>query len=391
MEELKELLENYFIQKSKDKELYYSIKDGIKNFKSFITDKLGYTMIVRNDFIKLEKLPGIAESWMGIEEFKDKNEYVFLLLILMFLEDKSKEEQFLLSHAIDYISANSISGTVEWTDYKIRRQLVTVMKFCIKLQLFIVNEEEEKDFAQNETTEALYENTGLSKYLVRSFPMDMMKCRDYKDIEDYNKDLLDSERGFVRRNRVYRRLLLSPIVYNEGATDEDYDYIKKGRSRIEEDFNHYLDWTLHVHKNGALMVPAENENLKNSFPSTAGISDVVLNINKMLYGMVKTGDLKRQTNDLITLSEEDFKELLHDVKVKKGHGWSKEYRECSEEKLYTEVISYMSGFSMLQKSDELCIYPLVSKVIGDYPKDYPISDQDFSEAAIGKVGDGDEQ
>jgi len=292
------------------------------------------------------------------------------MLMLMFLEDKGKEEQFLLSHVVEYISANSVSGEIDWTEYRIRRQLVNVIKYGINLSLFNVDEQEEKDFAQNEETEALYENTGLSKYVVRIFPIDIMKCRDYKDLEDYNKDILDSERGFIRRNRVYRRLLLSPVVYNEGAEDEDYAYIKNFRARIEEDFRNYFNWSLQVHRNGALVVPSENENIKNGFPSTAGISDVVLHVNKRLYEAVKNRELKREANDVIIMTEENFRALLMSVKNIKGQGWSKEYRECSEDKLYSEVITFMESFSMIEKKDKLYIYPLIAKLIGDYFEDY---------------------
>lgn len=370
MEELKQLLDSYFILKNKDKELYYSIKDASKNYKNFITEKLGYNLIIRNDFIKLEKLPGRAEAWMGIEEFKDKNEYVFFMLILMFLEDKAKEEQFLFSHILEYISSNSENNTVDWTEYKTRRQLVNVIKQCINLDLFLVDEEDEKDFAQNEETEALYENTGISKYVIKNFSIDIMKCRDYRDLEESNSSLIDTERGFMRRNRVYRRLLLCPIVYNEGAEDEDYAYIKNFRSRIEEDFKNYLNWTLQVHRNGALVIPEDNENLKNCFPSNSGISDVVLHLNKKIYSMVKNGDMHREANDAVIISEENFRNILNEVKETKSHGWSKEYRECNEEKLYQQVVYYMESFSMIDKKDKIYIYPLIAKVVGDYPEDF---------------------
>ncbi|HBA96832.1 MAG TPA: TIGR02678 family protein, partial [Lachnospiraceae bacterium] len=43
--------------------------------------------------IKLEKTMTKPENWMGILEFKEKTEYIFLCLVLMFLEDKEPEEQ----------------------------------------------------------------------------------------------------------------------------------------------------------------------------------------------------------------------------------------------------------------------------------------------------------
>ena len=70
MKELEILLENYWISKDENKELYYRIKDSIPNFKTFLAEKLGYQVIVNPNLIKLEKLPGKAEAWMGIKILK---------------------------------------------------------------------------------------------------------------------------------------------------------------------------------------------------------------------------------------------------------------------------------------------------------------------------------
>ena len=72
-----DLLENYLILKERDKDLYYDIKDNIDKYKSFIYDNLAYDIIIKDDFIKLEKIPGIPEESMGISEFteiKEENE-----------------------------------------------------------------------------------------------------------------------------------------------------------------------------------------------------------------------------------------------------------------------------------------------------------------------------
>lgn len=37
-----------------------------------------------------------TENWMGILEFHHKIEYVFFCIVLMFLEEKEAEEQFVL-------------------------------------------------------------------------------------------------------------------------------------------------------------------------------------------------------------------------------------------------------------------------------------------------------
>lgn len=371
MDELKQLLENYFIIKDKDKELYYSIKDNYKNFKRFITEKLGYEMLIRGDFIKLEKLPGKAEGWMGISDFSEIREYVFFMLLLIFLEDKNKEEQFLLSHVTEFILSNAIGDKVDWTDYRTRRSLIKVMKFALKLGIIIVNDGNENDFAKDNSTEVLYESTGISKYMVRNFSINIMECKSYKDLEQINMNFVDNERGFFRKSRVYRRLLLSPIIYNEGAEDEDYIYIKNYRNIIETDFRKYLNWDLHVHRNGALVIPSENDRLKEVFPSNSGISDIILHLNKKIFCEVKSNKLHRKVNDIIILNKEEFKKIIKELKNEKSIGWSKEYRECSLDKLMNDILKYMKEFLMVDEDeDNIIIYPLVGKIIGDYPSDY---------------------
>ena len=93
MRTLEILLERRWILKSRDRELYYQIRDELGNVKKFLTEKLGYQVIVNPYLIKVEKMPAKPESWMGIREFTDPIEYVFFCMVLMFLEEKEAEEQ----------------------------------------------------------------------------------------------------------------------------------------------------------------------------------------------------------------------------------------------------------------------------------------------------------
>ena len=375
MEELKELLENYFILKEDNKELYYTVKDNYKTFKTFITDKLGYELLIRGDFIKLEKLPGKPEGWMGIDAFGEIKEYIFFMLLLMFLEDKNKEDQFLLSHITEYISSNYFGEKVDWTDYSTRRSLIKVMKFALDEKILIVNDGEEEEFVKNNSTEVLYESTGLSKYMVRNFPMDIMKCKSYKDLVDDHGEYVDIDRGFTRKNRVYRRLLLSPVVYNEsvineGNINEDYIYIKNYRNIIEEDFRKYLNWKLHVHRNASLIVLGDKDRFKNVFPNNSTLSDIVLQLNNKLRKLIENKALVINTNSIAELTNEEFKDIVKELKESMGHGWSKEFREGTLDKLYSEVLQFMKDFSMITEDKNIQIYSLVGKIIGDYPMDY---------------------
>ena len=121
MNVLEELMNQRWISKRKEREKYYRIKDEAGNIKEFIREKLGYRLIENGMLIKLEKIPGEALPWMGIDEFSDQKEYAFFCLILMFLEDKEVEEQFVLSQLTEYIAAQYPGEGIEWTVYENRR------------------------------------------------------------------------------------------------------------------------------------------------------------------------------------------------------------------------------------------------------------------------------
>jgi uncharacterized protein (TIGR02678 family) len=115
MKEFETLLDKRWVLKSEDKDLYYKVRDAIGEIRRFATDKMGCQVIENSLLVKLEKIPAIPESCMGIEEFTSQEEYAFLCILLMFLEDKDAEEQFILSQLTEYIASNMPQGSVDWT------------------------------------------------------------------------------------------------------------------------------------------------------------------------------------------------------------------------------------------------------------------------------------
>lgn len=374
MKELDILFERYWILKEQDKELYYQIRDAVSELRSFLTEKLGYQIIVTPQLIKLEKLPGKLESWMGIEPFDDRMEYCFLCLVLMFLEDKGKEEQFLLSEVTEFIEGTFPGNEkIDWTLYRHRRYLIKVLRFAIDMGMIKVNDGDDQGFANAQDAEVLYENTGVSMYFMRNFIGNIM---GYDNIEDFENDEwidADKDRGRIRRNRVYRRIIMSPAVYNEGVDDADYLYIKNYRNMIQNDIEKYFQSEFHVHKNGAFLVLNDDKNYKNAFPENKAISDIVLQMNKIIVEKIKRDNLDKAESDIITVSKQYFDRLVKEVRDNYVLGWSKEYREMKVDKLCDEVMKYMRDFSMIQIDEnfnEVKIMPLVGKITGKYPADF---------------------
>ena len=60
----------------------------------------------------------------------------------------------------------------------------------------------------DEAGEVLYENTGASRYFMKSFSKDIMEYTKPEDFRESDWFEVDEDRGFARRHRVYKRLIL---------------------------------------------------------------------------------------------------------------------------------------------------------------------------------------
>ena len=366
-----DLLENYLILKERDKDLYYDVKDNIDKYKSFIYDSLAYDIIIKDDFIKLEKIPGIPEEWMGINEFTEIKEYIFFILLITFLEDKNKEEQFILSSITEYIEHNYPDEKIEWTIFKNRKSLIKVMKFAIDIGIIKKNDGSEEEFSKSETGDVLYESTGLSRYIVRRFSKNIEDSESYEDLLGDEFSGISKDLGTVRKNRVFRRLLLSPVVYNDENDNGDYDYIKSKRSFIRNTFEENLGWDIHIHKNGALAVLENSNEVKDIFPNKKGESAAVLFINKEVRRNINSGNLKKEDNDTVVMSNSEFDEFIIEVRKTHGHGFTKTLRDVSEQVFINIIRNFMKDFSMIREEKDFTILmPIIGKVLGEYPEDY---------------------
>lgn len=94
MNEIRTLMEKFWICRDSDKETFYKVKRDIPNFQRFIREQLGWKLIHTEKLLKLEKRPAHAEAFMGISEFTDIRDYCILCVVLMYLEDAEEGRQF---------------------------------------------------------------------------------------------------------------------------------------------------------------------------------------------------------------------------------------------------------------------------------------------------------
>ncbi len=297
----------------------------------------------------------------------------YLCILLMFLEDKGKEEQFVLSQFTEFIQGNYHAENNDRLDViSTSKMLNQSVEVCSSKGIIKINDGDENKFAYNNEIEVLYESTGISRYFVRNFTMNILNYNSYKDIENEEWGYIETDRGIIRRQRVYRRLMMSPIVYNEGIDDVDYDYIKKQKGSIANDLESYLNYNLHLHRNGALIVLEQEKNMKDTFPGGKAISDIVLLFNSIIIQKLKNGELIVKANDTILISNTFFENLIEELILLYSKGWTKEYREMDYKQLCVEVKKYMESFNMIKvlMGKEIEILPLTGKIIGRYPENF---------------------
>jgi len=373
MREFEALLENFWIIKEQNQDLYQQVKDALPALKPVIENKLGYRLVVTPYFIKMEKIPGQAEAWMGIRLFDQPLEYALLCLLLAFLEDYGAQEQFILSQLTEFLQSTfPDTEKVDWTLYRHRLSLVKVLNFAVEMGFIKVDYGDNNAFSSEPETEVLYEATGLSRYFVRNFSQNILSYQNWQDLERDEGFNLDPDRGALRRHRVYRRLFLSPVLLSEGPDDPDFLYLKNFRTFFQKDVEALLGGALHIHNTAAVLLLDAEKNFKDTLPDQKVISGIAIQVCTELRRLVTAGVLTPGLDDTILIARDRLEKVIDTCRELYSAGWSKEFRELPADRLYQELITYMNSFTLLEtvNKQEIRILPTAGKFSGAYPEDF---------------------
>lgn len=372
MNVLEKMLSERWFVKAVNKEEYYQVKDGIGKYQTLLSEKLGYHIIVNPYVIKLEKIPAVPENWMGIMEFNEPMDYVFFCLTLMFLEDKEIEGQFILSQLTEFMQSTWKQSDIDWTIYQNRRCLVKVLKYCVKCGILQVYDGSEDSFKNDSQADVLYLNTGVSRYFMRNFTKDITGFSAPEDFIGEDWFGLDEDRGIIRRQRVYRRLLMSMGMERTEETEEDFAYIRTyGKKNIEKDFAGLLDCELQIYRNQAFLILSEDTNMGKCFPETNSLSDIALLIAHMIRDMVGRGELEPDMQDRIFMQENQFLDIIETCKKTYQSGFAKLYREMTAKEFCRAVMEYLTQMELIEtREGRVRIRAAFGRVVGVYPENF---------------------
>lgn len=373
MKELEVLLNQRWVLKSENKELYYQLRDAIGDIRKYASDKLGCQVTENALMVKMEKIPVIPETFMGIQDFSSKEEYAFFCILLMFLEEKDTQEQFILSQLTEYISANMPGEPVDWTVYTSRRRLIKVLRYAVTQGIVSITDGADDAFMEDATGEVLYENTGASRYFMRNFSKDIT---DYGRPEDFLESdwfAMDEDRGIARRHRVYKRLLFAPGMYRWNGSEEDFEYLKYYGRRLTEDLEQNFDCHVHIHRGSAYVMLQDDCRMGNAFPGNNVLSDIILLCLSEIRTRIEQKEWKVQKDEICIVDTVSFEQMIQSVRQQHGQGFSKNYREMPDSEFINTVMSAMELWMFIKRDEpahQVEIYPAAGKLQGRYPKDF---------------------
>lgn len=384
MKELEILLSRRWVLKSEERELYYELRDAMGELRRFVSEKLGCQLIENALLIKMEKIPALPETFMGILEFSSQEEYAFLCVLLMFLEDKDAQESFILSQLTEYISANMPGGAVDWTLYTSRRHLIKVLRYAAAQGILRVTDGTDNAFMDAPDGEVLYENTGASRYFMRNFSKDIAAYTSPDDFCDSDWFAMDEERGIARRHRVYRRLLFAPSMYQRDGAEEDFEYLKYYGRRLSEELERMFDCQVHIHKCSAYLMAGEECRMGAVFPENKMLSDILLLCCAEIRRRIEQNEWILQTDEICVVDAVLFEQMLIEIKQTYGAGFLKNFREMPQGEFVRTVIEELEYWMFIRQDaalHEIQIYPAAGKISGSYPKDFVEGQRDEQQMA----------
>lgn len=367
--EIKALLYNFWIMKDTDRDLYYQIKSNQNPIKNFISKNLGSNLIIHDRFIKLEKIPTVIKTNGGINNFTSVLEYVILMIMLLFLEDKTRGDYFILSDLIEYVKNTSITLELnhipDWNKVQDRRCLSNVILFLEELEIIRLKDAGKVSFIENKDAEMLYESLGTSNYLMRMFDDNI---NDLTAPEDFIKNefiIQDEDKGDIRRYKVFRNILYTPAVSSRDISLNELDYIKKNRNYIKSEIDKNLNMEVEITHNLTILYDEESNNEKNNFPNSKKLTEIVLMINDRLLQEIKNGKIMLDDFETAIIKEDYFTSIIRDIKRTKASYIGKTLLKETDRRFYEIVLEYMQKYNFVEKiGDEIVIYPTISRIIG---------------------------
>jgi len=362
------LLNRPWITKDADPELYYWIKDQYAELRDWFAEYAGFSLLLTRTMAKLDKAPVKGQPWMGFREFRETRDYAFFTYGLWYLESKTEMDQFVLTDMVTHIREQMLSAgiMVAWDNYYHRMSMVRALKKLKQLGVLLAVDGDEGDWAHDASRNVLYECSPNARYVLRQFPDELRRSDDYHHLNELVA-YADTEDGRKRRlrHRIYRRLLLEPVVHDRSWDTEEQRYVQTQRRSLLDQLQRMFGFEGTRYREGLLFFHPELTGEGELFPTPAAISDLVLLLAGHLRRKLHLGHAAYVLEDdgTIELTRSDLEQALLELKEAHQDYWSKEHREMSAIGLADELTAHMVewGLGEWRSPGRFVIFPVVSR------------------------------
>lgn len=331
MSELSTLINRIWISKN-DSE-FYEIKSFVRKNKeelSLLMKRFAWQIISEPNIIYIRKyndsIPSLKDQ--GIQSFKNKLDYINLMIVFMYMTRSSGNVLFTLEELLAYMKLIITEEEIE-TDLKSRHftySLYRVLSYMEEVNLIERMDGKLKDLldGDQQTPGILYKNTGLYHYFLGQSDRDVTLTREQK---------------------LYQKLYAHTVV---SINEKEYDYLKKHAGIIEEDFKLLTDESIELvfGRDYAYI----NHNEGNHFPNEHNKKDWMLL--RVLKKIKEAGQN--------SLTQEYFFRLLEQVRTEDSIFWTQEMIRWGKRSFESYCFTQLKNKNFLEeRGEEIHIHPAI--------------------------------
>ncbi|MFF2533772.1 TIGR02678 family protein [Brevibacillus sp. NPDC058079] len=388
------LLEQYILERKYYPEEYRTILRYERKIRKFFSENFGYKFFVGTESVKLEKVPATVKGWMGFQdELKSPLDYMYLMAVFSYLENKTPEEMFLIGELAEEVreflkgkSDDEEIYDVDWKNRSQRLSFVWALKLCQNLDLVKLLDGSEDDFKDSEDARVLYRSTDLIKYYSRALSNPIAEYLHYEDLlqDGLSKDEI--------KHSLMRKLYFQPVLYIDDLTENEKKYIsERGQAeRIEQLIEENTLFYLERYRDVWLLVSENTYNFVHQFPKTQISSEgiAVLHLATIVKEEVSQGSLLKGSY-VLELSYSQYEEILLKTKERFSLGWSNKLNQLTLRSLGELLLGFMEEWELAQFNKETYQVKLYSPLVrrtGRYSKEV---DEGLKEAKEEDYGHGE--
>ncbi|GAA3401185.1 TIGR02678 family protein [Paenibacillus hodogayensis] len=364
------LFHYHWIHRDTQADLYFQILARKADIAEIVREYFGYRLLLRNEFIKLEKIPVTSKSFMGVGDFTASLHYIFFCCLLAYLEDNGEDQQFTLQNACDAIRMYYPEEAVPfaWEERSHRKAFADVLQHCVKLRLVYVVDREIDGFRDNDQHDVLLQTTPYFRHFALLYFFDLSKIQNLRQLEEHiGKEIVHVT---TPRQRLLRRLFLESVIYDdelsaeESGILEDKEEFNKFNAMISELFEY---WNLERYHRTTMLTHTESR-YGDYYPKDDQISNAAVQYATLIWDKVNTQEIALNHNGHALCSKNEAIVWFQEIKDLHRHGWTKSFTERSLTVIWEEVIGFMSDFHMADAltDDQVVFYSAAGRVTGEY-------------------------